>query len=554
MKYSELAEIYQTLEKVTGKLKMTEIVAELFKKASSQDLPLLATLIRGSPFPARSPKELEMGNSLVKSAISVATGATEDEIDQKWKETGDLGSTVKYFLEHRKQVVLARKEITVRLVRDNLVKIAEESGPGSQDRKIKLLAELITSATPLEAKYIVRTVLGELRVGVGEGIVRDAISQAFNVDSELVENVYFVLGDFGRIAQIAREKGERGLKKLKPEIGVPIKSMEAIKEPDLKTALEDAGKPCMIEEKYDGYKIQIHKDGDKIILFTRRLEEVTNAFPDVVQFVRDCIKANKCIIEGECIAVDPKTGRQRPFQYLSRRIKRKYKIQEIIKKIPVELKLFDALLIEDENLMNKPLKERRRKLEKIIEEKPGKITLSGKLITSDLDEAMNFYQSTVEKGYEGVMIKNLEAKYQPGRREGYQYKVKPTLEPLDVVVTRSIWGEGKRAKWLSSYYLAVRDPDTGELLEIGKMATGLTEEQLDQMTKKLKPLIVSEKGKEVKVRPKIVIEVEYEEIQKSPTYKSGYALRFPRLRRFRLDKDVNEIDDIKRVERLFKTQ
>ncbi|NIQ04231.1 MAG: DNA ligase, partial [Candidatus Korarchaeota archaeon] len=281
MYYSKLAETYQKLENITGKLKMTDIVANLFQSAPEDTLPMLATLVRGKPFPTRSQKELEVGESLAKEAISIATGATKKEIEEKWRETGDLGKTAGFFLKHRKQMTLTQKKLTVDDVLDNLDKIAKASGSGSQKRKVKLLAELITVAEPLEARYIVRTVLEELRVGVGEGIVRDAIAQAFEVSPELVERAYFLRGNYGKVITIAKEQGEEGLNKVEIELGTPIKVMLAQKATSIEEAFEDCGKPAQFEYKYDGFRMLIHKKGEEIQLFSRRLEAITKQFPEI---------------------------------------------------------------------------------------------------------------------------------------------------------------------------------------------------------------------------------------------------------------------------------
>jgi DNA ligase-1 len=289
-------------------------------------------------------------------------------------------------------------------------------------------------------------------------------------------------------------------------------------------------------------------------IFSRRLEDVTDQFPEVVGWAKDRIKVKQCIVEGEILAIDPKTHAPKPFQQLSRRIRRKYNIEEVAKEIPVRMDLFDIVWVNGENWMKRPLSERWSELKKIIDESKGRFQLVNHIETKSLNEAEKFYKESLASGMEGLIVKNIDAHYDPGKRVGFWLKVKPIMEPLDLVVVGAEWGEGKRAKWLSSFILAVRDTRTQKFLENGKMASGLTEKQLEEMTVRLKKLITEEHGKSVKVKPDVVIEVGYEEIQRSPKYDTGYALRFPRLLRIRDDKAPKDANTVADVERLFKQQ
>jgi DNA ligase-1 len=328
----------------------------------------------------------------------------------------------------------------------------------------------------------------------------------------------------------------------------------------IENAFERVGKPAAFEYKYDGFRIQVHKKDKEIILFTRRLENVTKQFPEVVKYVKEHIKGKSFILDTEAVGFDPKTKKYLPFQSMSQRIKRKYDIDKMAKDFPVEMNVFDAVYFEGKNLMAEPFEKRRQLIEKIVKPEKRKIVVAKQLVTSDAKEADKFYNESLSQGEEGVMVKNLKGIYKPGSRVGYGVKVKPVMETLDLVVVAADWGEGKRGKWLSSYTVACRDEETGELLEIGKVGTGFKELETEegvtfaQMTELLKPLIKSEKGKKVFVRPKIVIELRYEEIQKSPTYSSGYALRFPRLVKLREDKAVDEASTIAMVKELYKEQ
>ncbi|MCK4306582.1 MAG: ATP-dependent DNA ligase, partial [Candidatus Eisenbacteria sp.] len=308
------------------------------------------------------------------------------------------------------------------------------------------------------------------------------------------------------------------------------------------------------EIKYDGMRIQIHKEGGKITIFTRRLDDVTKQFPEIVDYAKKCITAKNCLIEGEVVGINPQTGRPYPFQKLSRRIKRKYDIEEMAKKIPVEVNLFDIMYLEGETLIGVPFSERRKELEKIIKPVKGKFQLAEQVVTGDVKEAEKLFKKAIGMGHEGVMVKNLGAAYTPGSRVKHMYKVKPVQESLDLVIIGAIWGEGRRSKWLGSYILGAKDPETEEFIEVGKVATGLTDENLQTLTDMLKPLITREHVNRVEIKPKLVVEVGYEEIQKSPTYESGFALRFPRVVNIREDKGPEDATTTEQIAKLFGSQ
>ena len=283
------------------------------------------------------------------------------------------------------------------------------------------------------------------------------------------------------------------------------------------------------------------------------MEDVTNQFPDIVNWVKENVKAKDCIIEGEALAIG-KDDKPKPFQILSRRIHRKYDIDKMVKEIPVQVNLFDVVYLDGKTLFDKPLKERRGVLERIVKPIPGKLQLAKQIVSDDIKELEKFYKEALEARQEGIFLKVLDSPYIFGRHVGGWYKIKPVMETLDLVIVGATWGEGARAKWLTSYELACRDVDTGKFLRCGMMSTGLSESEYKTMTSTLKPLIIGEKGRTVKVKPKVVIEVKYQEIQKSPNYESGMALRFPALSRIREDKGPNDIDTLERIKKLYESQ
>ncbi len=581
MRYSELASIYEALEKTSKRLEKTFIISKLFKKTKEEDIDKIVLLIQGKLFPLWNETKLGVSDRLVIKAISVATGISPAKIEEEWKKLGDLGLVAEKLVTKKSQATLFSKELTTEKVFNNLRKLPTLEGAGSVDQKIKIIAELLSSAKPLEARYVVRTVLEDLRVGVGSGSIRDALVWAFfdkkvrvhydekektispdnreeyNKLVDAVQHGFDLKADYGEVARMILKKGEKAFGELTLESGSPINVMLYQKAKDLKEAFERVGKPCALEYKYDGFRMQIHKKGNIIKIFTRRLDEVTKQFPEVIEYVKKFVNAKEFILDSEAVGFNPKTGKYLPFQAMSQRIKRKYDIDKMAKDFPVEVNVFDIMSYHGKNLLKEPFNKRRKILEKIITPHKKKLVLAKQIITDDLKKAQIFYKEALKVGEEGVMAKNLEGIYKPGSRVGYGVKVKPVMESLDLVIVGAEWGTGKRSGWLTSYVLACRKGD--KFLEIGKVGTGIKEleEQgvsFKELTMKLNPLIISEEGKTVRIKPEIIIEVKYEEIQKSPTYDSGYALRFPRFVRLREDKALSDVSDISLVEDLYKGQ
>ncbi len=555
MEYLKLVKIYESLEKTTKRLEKTEIISNFIKNIPSDELEYTIHLIQGKVFPESDERKIGMSSQLILKVIARATGNSINEIEKEWKKKGDLGIVAEEFVKEKKQRTLANQELTTKHVYDNIRKLAELEGQGTVDRKVSLVAELLSNAKPEEARFIVRNVLEEMRTGVSDGIIRDSIAKAFDIPVEEIEKSFNFLVDYGKIASLAK-KGKHHLNKVELQPGRPTKVMLAILVNNVAEGFEYLGKPLQCEIKLDGFRVIIHNDGKNIYLFTRRMENVTNQFKELMPIIKNSIKADSYIIDTELVGYDPKTKKYLPFQNISQRIKRKYDIEKIAKDFPVEINIFDILYYNGNSAADKPLKERRDILEKIISEKKLSIVLTKKLVTSNEKDAEKFFKDSIKNGFEGIMLKNLNAEYKPGRYVNYMCKLKQVLEPLDLVIVGAQWGEGKRSNWLSSFTLACRDKN--KFAEIGKVGTGIKEKAegitFKELTKMLKPLIIETKGKNVSVKPKIIVQVEYEEIQKSPTYNSGYALRFPKLKLLRLDKPLSEISDIKLVEKIYNYQ
>ena len=551
MYYEELVNIYSQLEKTTKRLEKVDIISEFLKIIKKDDISKVINLLQGKVYADWEELKLGMNERLILKAINQATGISQEKVEELWKKKGDLGKVAEELMRNKHQTTLTRKKLTLEKVYENLRKLSEFEGEGTVNRKVSLISELLSNSNPDEARHIVNTVMGDLRLGVAAGIIRDSIAKAFNKDVKEVEDNYNLSVDYGKVAELSKE----GKLELSLIPGKPIKLMLGIKTESIEEAFESVGKPAQCEFKLDGFRLQCHYDGKEIKLFTRSMENVTKQFPDVVKYLKENVKEKNYILDSEAAGI--KNGKYTAFQSISQRIKRKYDIERMARDFPVELNIFDIIYHNNESLMNEPLSKRRKILEKVINEKKGNIVLTKKIISDDEKKVEKFYDEALKAGTEGLMIKNLESKFIPGRYVNGWVKLKPVSEPLDLVITGATWGEGKRSDWLSSFIVSCKNGD--KFLEIGRVGSGLKEKnegvKFSELTKELKKLIIKSSGKEVEVKPKIILEVAYEEIQKSPSYNSGFALRFPRLRRDRTkDKGLHDVDDIEKVKILYDNQ
>jgi DNA ligase-1 len=376
-----------------------------------------------------------------------------------------------------------------------------------------------------------------------------AVAEAFEVPLEAVQKASMLTGDIGEVASIAKVGGKDAIGKLQFKVFRPIKPMMAQMAETVDEALKEADGEMAFEYKLDGARIQIHKSNNDVRIFSRRLTDATESLPEVVQLVKDEVKARQAILDGEVIAV----GKEKSpllFQHVMRRFRRVHEIDEMTKQIPVELQLFDVVYLDGQSLIDLPYIERRKKLAEIA----GRISLTSQIVTKDSGEAEQFLKEALDKGHEGLVAKKLDSPYTPGIRGKRWFKIKRTLESLDLVIVAAEWGYGRRHNWLSDYYLAARDAETGQFMAVGKTFKGLTDQEIIEMTRRLKELTIREEPHGVAVVPKIVVEVAYNEVQKSPKYECGMALRFARITRIRDDKTPDEADTVQRVKEIYEKQ
>ena len=517
--FSKLANLCQRLEKTTKRKEKTRLISSFLRELREEEIAPSVRFLVGRVFPEADSRALEVG-----------------------------GRTVWKIMEAGKQATLIREPLTILRVYKYFEEIAAASGRGSRRRKESLVESLLSQASPIEAEYLARIMFREMRIGVVEGTMLEAIAEASEVDPKLVRRSHMLLGDLGEVALTALKKGKTGLQRVSVQLFKPIKPMLAEMSYDISDVITRHGGKTAFEYKFDGARIQIHKKDQKVRIFSRRLTDVTESLPDIVELVMRKIRAKEALLEGEVVAVGV-DEKPLPFQDLMRRFRRVHKVGEMVKRIPLKLHLFDVVYLDGKSLIDAPYEARWNLLSQICE---GRL-LANRIVASQVSEAQTFLKKAMEAGHEGLMAKDLGSNYTPGVRGKKWFKIKPA-EFLDLVIVAADWGYGRRTGWLSNYHLAARDEKTGEFLVVGKTFKGLTDEEFTEMTKRLQEIKTSESRYTVYVKPSIVVEIAYNEIQKSPHYKSGFALRFARITRIRDDKSPQEANTIARMKELYEKQ
>ncbi len=529
------------------------MLASYLRRLPPSEAVKAALLLTGKVFPAWDERSLDVSWMTVWRVVESLVEADPATVRRIASEGVDLGDAVRRVFEalkRRKQATLFEEDgLTIEEVYSQLEAIAEAKGPGSRAKKEALLRSLLSRASPLEAWLIVNAIVGETRLGLSEGLLIDAIAEAYGLSRSEVERAVMVSGDPAAVIEAAASSGPPAVRSLRPQIFRPLRPMLAQTAEDVREALSELGGTAAFEYKLDGARVQIHVKGGEARVFSRRLTEVTHSIPDVVQAVREGLNADQAILEGEVIA-EGADGRPMPFQVLMRRFRRVKVSPELLESIPLRVYLFDLLVLRDDVLLDKPYSERRELLGQVVSD-PLRIVPT--LVTGDPREAEEFMERALSDGHEGLMAKNLRAPYTPGVRGKNWLKIK-RAKTLDLVIVAAERGYGRRHRWYSDYYLAARDPKTGEFLVVGKTFKGLTDEEFEWMTQKLKSIAVEERGGFIRVRPEVVVEVAFNEVQKSPKYPSGLALRFARILRIREDKSPEEADTIDRVREIYESQ
>ena len=515
--FKELAALCKSLEATTKRKEKTALISVFLHTLAESEIKPAILLVIGSVLPETDNRSLDVG----------------------WK-------TISKIMDRKGQTTLFRRELTINDVYESLIEVADSEGPGSRKNKVRLIERLFSDADPVEAEILVRIIFREMRIGVNEGMMMAALAEAVGVPGDLVRRALMMTGDIGKVAEEAVLRGESGLMSLEATLFVPLKPMLASTAESPEEAIEDHGGRTAFEYKYDGARIQIHGKGGEVRVFSRRLSDVTESLPDIISIISSLAIQRDFILEGEVVAIGGR-GKPLPFQDLMRRFGRVKNVEEMVKRVPLRLHLFDVLYLGNGLLIDEPYEARWAELEKLVPRE----YLVKRIITDNPADATEFMAQALEEGHEGLMAKRLDSRYRPGSRGKLWYKLK-TTETLDVVIVAADWGSGRRRGWLSNYHLGVRDGD--EYMVIGKTFKGLTDDEFRWMTDHLQSLREREAGHTVHVRPELVVEVAFNEIQRSPHYKSGYALRFARITRIRKDKDAGDADTHKQVHDLYEKQ
>ena len=568
--FSDVAEVFSEIEKRSGRLEMTDVLAALFSRTGKDEIESLVYIIQGILAPPYEGLELGMGERFAIEAIASAAGYSKSEVEANYKKSGDMGDTAEALLGRKRQTALFTSEMDLLRVYDVMRRIGEASGTGSQEQKIKRLAELLNNASPLEARYIVRFVIGRLRLGVGDPTIIDALSVSRKGDKSLrepLEHAYNVCSDLGFVAKTFYTKPS-SIKSFKVQPFKPLMPALAERLSDPLAIIEKLGR-CGVEMKYDGFRMQVHKVGAKVEIYSRKLERMTPMFPDIVEEVRK-IPEEQLIFEGEALAYDSKKRRYFPFQQTMHR-RRKHGIDDASKEFPLNIFVFDILFIGGKDMTGLPYTERRDVIEKTF--KGEHIKPSQSVEVSDAETLEKLFQGAIDEGLEGIMAKDLKSPYTAGKRKFAWIKLKKSygkaVDTIDGVIVGYYLGRGARAEFeFGGVLLAVDNPDNGRLETIAKMATGFTEQEMKDVqsilenTRIQKPTQNLDQRIEVDfwVEPRYVVEVAFDGITQSPNHTcgwsegKGYALRFPRLVRMRPDKGVQDITTTSEVIEMFQLE
>jgi DNA ligase-1 len=540
MLFMDFSKACEQLEGTSGRLDMIDIISRVLPALSPEELPVFVRFVMGRIFPDWSSKKLGIGPNLLYEAIGYVAGMKKEQVIEKINATGDAGRAVEELLSIKSQTTFFHEDLDLVRVYTELIAIAELEGKKSQREKLLAVRRLLGNAHPLEGRYLARIMLEELRIGVGEGSVREAIAKAFLVDSALVEHAMSALNDAGEVARLAR-LGPDALREVRITLFHPVRMMLA-QQGTIPDMIQEHGQ-IAAEFKYDGSRFQFHKKGNWARLYSRRLEDVTAALPDVIEKLITST-AHDVILDGEVIAI--KDDKPMPFQSVLRRFRRRHDIAEAQDAIEMVPNVFDILYLDGETLIDLPLEKRRERLESVVNR-----YIAPQMVSSDPLEIERTYKAALDAGHEGIMIKVPASPYSPGQRGKNWIKIKPDVDTLDLAVIGGEWGEGKRAHVFGSFLVACQDQ--GKLIALSRVATGFSDEQLIEVYDLLKDRVIKKSGKEVSFEPDLVFEVGYAELQISPTYEGGFALRFPRFIRIRDDKDITDVETLESIrERYFR--
>jgi DNA ligase-1 len=578
MEFSIIAELFEKMENTSKRIELTNILVELLKKTPKKIIPNVVYLLQGIIRPNFEGVELGVAEKLAIRSISKSSGLPIKKIEDDYRNCGNLGLTASNILKLKTQTTFTTEKITVERVYETLFKIANLEGKGSQDLKMKYISSLLNDATPLEAKFVLNILLGTLRLGIAENTVMDALAIGFTGKKEYrkqIEDAYNVSSDLGKVSEVIASEGLDGIKKFQISLFNPVRPMLADRIKSEKEATEKMPVEFAAEYKLDGERVQIHKQADKIILFSRSLENITKYYPDIVENIGNSLDVNEGIFEAEIVAINENTGEFLPFQELMHR-RRKYKLKKAVLQYPITVNFFDVLYFDGKNCLNLKYSERRKILENSVKEN-NFAKLVPMAIVKNENEVEDFLENSINSGCEGLMLKILDAAYRAGIRGGNWLKLKREYrnelgDSLDLVVIGAYFGKGRRTGRYGTLLLATYNPEKDNFPSICKVGTGFTDESLDQLYQilsnkvilKKNPRIESEMEADVWFEPELVLEIVASEITLSPIHKTalgtirkgaGLALRFPKFTgKIRIEKGSEDASTDEEVYSLYKGQ
>ena len=578
MEFSIIAELFEKMENTSKRIELTNILVELLKKTPKKIIPNVVYLLQGIIRPNFEGVELGVAEKLAIRAISKSSGLPIKKIEDDYRNCGNLGLTASNILKLKTQTTFTAEKITVERVYETLFKIANLEGKGSQDLKMKYISSLLNDATPLEAKFVLNILLSTLRLGIAENTVMDALAIGFTGKKEYrkqIEDAYNVSSDLGKVSEVIASEGLDGIKKFQISLFSPVRPMLADRIKSEKEATEKMPVEFAAEYKLDGERVQIHKQADKIILFSRSLENITKYYPDIVENIGNSLDVNEGIFEAEIVAINENTGEFLPFQELMHR-RRKYKLKKAVLQYPITVNFFDVLYFDGKNCLNLKYSERRKILENSVKEN-NFAKLVPMAIVKNENEVEDFLENSINSGCEGLMLKILDAAYRAGTRGGNWLKLKREYrnelgDSLDLVVIGAYFGKGRRTGRYGTLLLATYNPEKDNFPSICKVGTGFTDESLDQLYQilsnkvilKKNPRIESEMEADVWFEPELVLEIVASEITLSPIHKTaldtirkgaGLALRFPKFTgKIRIEKGSEDASTDEEVYSLYKGQ
>jgi DNA ligase 1 len=552
--FSHFVKLCEVIRKTKSKNMKVRLLSRYLSSLNDESLSIAVLFLSNRIFPLGSKFVINAGFGTIMQALSEISFLDRDQIQQSYMQYGDMGALSEYAVSKKHTASLIQQQpLTLPIIHDRFIGIADSIGSDSSKAKKSILKGLFLDCSPLEAKYLTKVINGEMRIGLTEGLVEVAVSAAFNVELKKVREAMLVSGDISQVALLAKSR------LLHIAVIKPLQPLSYMLADVMFTAEEIINyfqKPLICEYKYDGIRAQMHKSGQQVKLFSRNMTNITNAFPELVQAAIDSKLSSSMenidfILDGEIMGL--RNGKPLHFQELQKRLRRKNVTGQILTAVPIVYVVFDITYINQEQTIRNPLRQRKEILSSILFREP--IINAKQNVVNTAQKIIAVFQKSRDDGYEGLVLKDPESQYHPGKRGRYWIKLKQELDTIDAVIVIAEYGQGKRAGVLSDYTFAVRDEnDNNQLKIIGKAYSGLTDKEISMITEKLKSIIIKDDGYKIAVKSELILEISFDSIQKSDRHDSGFALRFPRIKNIRSDKNITDIDTLQKIRHIYENQ